>query len=211
MMESKKCHTAFQIFITIRDNKKAYQEQLEEHNTDSTEKKITKELVPMDPEEFDPLDFITPLPTPVKSTLTLAPTSHLTKMYLWFSPWDYEFGKYKENEFRMFVRNKKITAISQQYWYSDLGWSKPENIIKLKSTIRALTDMWASIAQKVPFLDCVVDAFVTSEGKGRLIEFNPYGAHLSSGSSLFNWLTHYDILYGINQKKPFTVRLVGKI
>jgi len=64
----------------------------------------------------------------------------------------------------------------------------------LKNTIKTLVEMWTGIAQKVPYEDCVIDAFITPEGKARLIEFNPFGAHLSSGSSLFHWLTHYDVL-----------------
>ena len=31
-----------------------------------------------------------------------------------------------------------------------------------------------------------------------IIEINPFGAHSSSGSALFNWKTDFDLLYGID-------------
>lgn len=42
----------------------------------------------------------------------------------------------------------------------------------------------------------VLDVVILEDNKVMLIECNPFGAWMSSGSALFDWQKDYDILYG---------------
>jgi len=64
-------------------------------------------------------------------------------------------------------------------------------------------DFHGKIKNAIPFSSYVMDVVVYKDLKVHLIEFNPFGAHMSSGAALFNWLIDGPLLYGeIKRDKP---------
>lgn len=111
--------------------------------------------------------------------------------YVIMMPWNTIIDE--RYEFRIFVVNGKLTAISIQKWFDIIQHTQEE----LKIFKHALSN--------IKFLDSfetktfVADIYVDMETKEcHLIEVNPFGAHCGAGSSLFNWIEDYDILHGNN-------------
>ena len=98
-------------------------------------------------------------------------------------------------EFRVFVFKSKVTAISQQKWYEPIN-IRMDLLISLTEKILNADYSW------IPTGSGVVDVCFINNGKMDLhmIECNPWGNFLSSGSSLFSWIDDYDILYGKNSE-----------
>jgi hypothetical protein len=106
-----------------------------------------------------------------------------------------------QDEYRVFVHNRRVTAISQQ----DLGTPHP---------VIAQTDEPAEYARQVtekilaecsrtviPWLESTgrdsvtLDfAFIGSELEPYVVEFNPFGPEHAAGSSLFHWELNWDKL-----------------
>jgi hypothetical protein len=56
--------------------------------------------------------------------------------------------------------------------------------------------------------DYVIDVAVFPDFSCQMIELNPMGAHMSSGSALFNWSKDYEVLLGkvdIGDKPPIRI------
>lgn len=114
------------------------------------------------------------------------------------------------NEFRVFVNNNRITAISQQDLYNVYptfdNWDKINKIIKLTVdyfetnvkdiiTERSYTYDFAIIDEKFPYF----------------IEMNSFGKEYATGSGLFHWILDEDILYGkIDENSVYFRYTVGK-
>ena len=97
-------------------------------------------------------------------------------------------------EFRIFVVNNKLTAASPQKFWELHQYSSEE----LKSIEHALSNI--SFINSVIYHTFVADIYVNMETQTcHLIELNPFGAHCGAGSSLFNWITDYDVLHGLSQ------------
>ena len=61
----------------------------------------------------------------------------------------------------------------------------------------------------IPYHTFVADVYIdTSTHTCHLIELNPFGAHCGAGASFFNWVTDYDVLYGL---KPAEMRYLSAI
>jgi len=116
--------------------------------------------------------------------------------YLIISPWNNIIDP--RCEFRIFVVNNRITAASpQRYW--ELHQHSSE---ELESFEHALNNI-SFIGNNIPYHTFVADVFIDVETSiCHLIELNPFGAHCGAGSSLFNWYTDYDILYGLTKDAP---------
>jgi D123 len=109
-------------------------------------------------------------------------------------PWNHTLeSKY---EFRIFVVNGKLTAVSQQMWYKLYQYSQDE----LDLIMNALDDL--KFMPDVPYDTFVGDVWIdlqnVNEGdhECHLIECNPFGAQCGAGSSLFEWSNDFDQLYG---------------
>jgi hypothetical protein len=112
--------------------------------------------------------------------------------YLIMMPWNNTLEQ--RYEFRIFVMNNKLTAVSQQYWQDLFQYSKKE----LKIIEHALNNI--TFLNDVPYTTFVGDVYIDLESKTcKLIELNPFGAHSGAGASLFNWIDDYDILHGRSQ------------
>jgi hypothetical protein len=109
--------------------------------------------------------------------------------YLIMIPWNHKIDK--KFEFRIFVVNGKLTGACQQWWSTLFHYT-----IQERDTIQ-------EVLQNIPFLNSVYRTFIADvyidieNRKCQLIEFNPFGAHCGAGSGLFNWITDFDILYGL--------------
>ena len=110
-------------------------------------------------------------------------------------------------ECRAFVREGRITAVSQYTWFHVGDWPSLSEV-QLRDVFSQVQVFWDTVAPHLTVRDAVMDVTVSRVGEVRLVELNPYGAHLSSGSALFHWLDDWDVLHG--KAGPYThVRLVA--
>jgi hypothetical protein len=132
------------------------------------------------------------------------PIEETTKsLTLYFFPF-VEFEKQKE--FRVFVHDQNITAISQQYLYH----SNPDLESSINETSQRIIQSWVEIiildyfeTQVKPFFESrkkssyIYDFCILKQGDvPYFIEENPWGPDGPSGSSLFHWIDHQEILFG---------------
>jgi len=124
-----------------------------------------------------------------------------TEIVLYLCPFIDNLNHIKE--FRVFVCNNKITAISQQAIYdindildklSDV--EKNELIKKWVDII--LNNFEGEIKKKIVHIDSyVMDFAILNDDTPYFIELNSFGKQYASGSALFEWITDYDVLYGL--------------
>jgi hypothetical protein len=151
-----------------------------------------------------------------------------TEAKFYLMPWRDDMVRGRE--FRCFVRNGAVTAISQQHLYTPNPILAP---LKTRTERDQVVANWVRLL--VPFIEgvviprlrhsCLAHSFVTdiallgppplatrgdAEGDGVVdlqrpellrpyfIEVNPFGFEYAAGSSLFNWIEHYPILYGLS-------------
>ncbi len=125
---------------------------------------------------------------------------------LYLIPWESSISD--SNEFRVFVKSNKITAISQQALYSRFV---PESILS-GLNFDKLMEIYAKeiinyfemdISKKITWMDSYTfDIAVILDGSNKLvpifIEPNSFGAESAAGSALFHWICDRDKLYGAN-------------
>lgn len=109
--------------------------------------------------------------------------------WLILKPWNDKIEK--RTEFRVFCCGGKITGVSQQHWQQLFCYSDEE----LAAVEKAITN--AAFLNNAPYFNYVADVWVSfADAQCHLIEFNPFGAHCGAGSSLFEWISDFDKLYG---------------
>jgi len=100
----------------------------------------------------------------------------------------------QDHEFRCYAVDKKLTAISQYQCYCVFpALQNEEHVKKIREAILKFHD---TIKEHIPLNDYVVDFIVFPDYSVNIIEFNPMGPSLSSGSALFNWEKDLDLLMG---------------
>jgi len=100
-------------------------------------------------------------------------------------------------EFRVFVCDKKITAISQQNLYSNVFKNIPNHKELIEKYINIILKYFESdIKNILPYNDFTYDFAILGEDKPFFIEPNSFGKEYAAGSSLFHWERDYGILYG---------------
>lgn len=116
--------------------------------------------------------------------------------YIILKEWNSKFTHNPQFEFRVFVCNSKVTAISQYHCYTPFDWSG------------ILDEEWNTIYKNInnlynrcnKFPNCVMDVYVNqllnNNFNSELVEFNSFGMELASGSALFDWDSDKQILYG---------------
>jgi hypothetical protein len=115
--------------------------------------------------------------------------------YLILMPFNHKIDQ--RYEFRIFVVNNKLTAVSQQNRYELHQFSSKE----LKAIEYSLNNI--SFLDKCPYTTYVGDVYIDIETKTcNLIELNPFGAHSGAGAALFNWIIDYDLLHGLTDTQP---------
>jgi uncharacterized protein len=156
--------------------------------TSSTSGKNEKSIVPFDQpdkildhlmsvEEFDQREF----------------TQDNKHTYIILVPWNTKIDS--RNEFRLFVVDRKLVCCSPQKWWECHNYTDDELTV-IENSILA-----CNIYQDSPYETFVADVYVDFEEKVcKLIELNCHGDHSGAGSSLFNWISDRDLLYG---KSPY--------
>ena len=115
------------------------------------------------------------------------------RIYLF--PW---LAMEKDKEFRIFVHNNSITAISQQHIYSVNDWLNTLEDSEIVSVVgeKILEFFRTNIRSKLEWLhDYVMDLSILETGEPYFIEVNPFGGDYTSGSALFHWSIDHDTLY----------------
>lgn len=110
----------------------------------------------------------------------------------------------KNKEFRVFIHNNKITAISQQSLYdsNDILESLNDNEkdVIIHKWINIINSYYeTNVKQKITHIDSyVMDFAILDDDTPYFIELNSFGKEYASGSALFGWLQDYNILYGLS-------------
>lgn len=105
-----------------------------------------------------------------------------------------------KNEFRIFVCNNKITAISQQNLFEKLF---DENMIaKIPNIINIIIKHFdEEIKPRINWISqYTYDFAIIDNDKPYFIEMNCFGKEYAAGSALFHWLIDENILYGNHEK-----------
>jgi hypothetical protein len=133
-----------------------------------------------------------------------------TELCYYLLPWLSNVDDNKE--FRVFVKNGKVLAISQQHLYQSNSYLQDpttrDSIVAnwckiivdyIHSVVVPRIDHINSYVMDICLLDCEeITPLIHDQDNLQLqpyfIEINPYGKNYGSGSSLFNWITHSHIL-----------------
>lgn len=117
-----------------------------------------------------------------------------TEIKLYLLPW---LNINKKQEFRVFVYNKKITAISQKNLYqrfeNDCSYDNLEKIINNYVTIIS-TYFYDEIIHKIDIDNFTYDFAILDYDTPYFIELNSFGKEYDTGSSLYYWIIDDDIL-----------------
>ena len=105
--------------------------------------------------------------------------------YIILKPWNSLISKY--NEFRLFIWASKVTAATQQHWYTRLDHSQEY----LDTVLNAINSYIHS--PKLPPI-CVLDIVILDNATVIIIELNPW---ICSGGGLFDWAVDSKVLYGL--------------
>jgi hypothetical protein len=120
------------------------------------------------------------------------------KERLFLLPWNDAIQE--RDEFRVFVCEKRITAISQYNIHEDYGL-KHKHLSKLANIIIELVKCKVINTIKTLPPSFTVDVFVhdsDSRSNDIIIEVNSFGKELAAGSCLFHWTKDNEQLYGKN-------------
>jgi hypothetical protein len=127
---------------------------------------------------------------------------------LYFIPW---ITVEKQKEFRVFVYDGRVTAISQQFIGEVNPWLAGKTEEEQQEVCRKIYESHQTdFRQKLQYLgnNYVMDvALVGEEETPYFIEPNPFGAEYSSGSALFHWIFDADALEG---RGEFELRYVDR-
>lgn len=137
------------------------------------------------------------------STITHNPISKcgITSLKFYLLPW---ININVDKEFRVFIYDRKIVAISQQHIYKSNEFLKSLEPHQRISTI----NKWIDIIKKstdllIPKITHIssytMDVAILDDDNMYFIELNPYGKYYSAGSALFHWindnLSEYDTIH----------------
>lgn len=117
---------------------------------------------------------------------------------IYFLPW-LKFNP--DKEFRVFVHNNEITAISAQHLYTINNWLNTlsdKDIAKVINNIQSFFN--DNIKDKLAYLtDYTYDFVFLDDGNsfdnGYFIECNGFGRHYAAGSALYHWIYDHDTLH----------------
>lgn len=129
----------------------------------------------------------------VHSFLDLRTTTDLVDHKIFFFP--YFTGLDKLSEWRCFIFKGKVVAISQTRFYQNHHPGVKDS--NLRELVKQARELWAEIAPTFDFESTILDLDADvreDEFRVRLIEMNPWGAHLGTGSLLFHWIDDKNIL-----------------
>lgn len=112
-------------------------------------------------------------------------------------------------EFRVFVKDNKITAISQQSLYRKNtilnSMNEDDKRIIVEKWVKIITEYFDQvIVKKIDHVSSYcIDIAILKNDVPYFIEINSFGAEYASGSSLFEWVKDREILYGEKEELHF--------
>jgi hypothetical protein len=107
-----------------------------------------------------------------------------------------------EYEFRCFIYNSHITAISQynQGFIKEFQSKEYQQFI-----VERITTFYKSIKDRFPYVDCTMDIVFLNQDEIKIIEFNGFGIEQNVGGCLYNWFQDFYILYNDQGKTDIRV------
>jgi hypothetical protein len=121
---------------------------------------------------------------------------------------DFDIKWNKQCEYRVFVYNGQLTAISQ--YSTEESISEEMKIKNWKEVIHWLeNDIIKPALNVLETRNFTIDIYLKEdENIKKIIEFNSFGYWLAANGCLFNWTTDREILYGIKYKNLICIRLI---
>lgn len=137
-------------------------------------------------------DIIESMVTTIDNHKCFTKDDNICKVYLF--PW-IEIDRNKE--FRIFVYNSHITAISQQNIYNSNNWLYDKNKNYIINIIKKILGFFDTRIKPIyNNSNYVLDlALVGEDNTPYFIEPNCFGKEYASGSALFHWINDSSILY----------------
>jgi hypothetical protein len=107
-----------------------------------------------------------------------------------------------ENEFRCFIYNSHITAISQynQGFIKEFQSKEYQQFI-----VNRISTFYKSLHDRFPYVDCTMDVVFMKNDEIQIIEFNGFGIEQNVGGCLYNWFQDFKILYNDQGKTDIRV------
>lgn len=102
-------------------------------------------------------------------------------------------------EFRVFVANNKVTAISQYNPYCQYDSLCSLNKRGLSNLTKRILDFVEKVDPNVGHKDYIIDVAIKEDGI-YIIELNPFAP--STSACLYSWESDHDLLCGITDEKP---------
>eukprot|EP01124_Arcella_intermedia_P011001 TRINITY_DN17503_c0_g1_i1.p1 TRINITY_DN17503_c0_g1~~TRINITY_DN17503_c0_g1_i1.p1 ORF type:complete len:440 (-),score=92.11 TRINITY_DN17503_c0_g1_i1:51-1370(-) len=99
-----------------------------------------------------------------------------------------------DHEFRCFVHNRKLTAISQYQCYCVFPALADE--AHVRKCRESMIECFEKVKNVFAMDSYIIDLVVFPDYSCQVIELNPFGIDMAGGSGLFNWVKDYDLLYG---------------
>lgn len=129
------------------------------------------------------------------------------ELILYLLPWR---ELHQDREFRVFVCNNQITAISQQHLYSVNETLQTNNELLPRWVDRILAYFETVIKERITHVkNYTIDLVIMEDDETvYFIEINCFGKEYAAGSALFHWILDEEILYGRTNNEEFTVRYV---
>jgi len=118
-----------------------------------------------------------------------------TEITLYFMKW---LDMHPNKEFRIFVKDNKITAISDQHLYTINDWLNTKTDEEIEKMVHKILEYFEeNIKSKMEFMGSyVMDlALIGEEETPYFIEPNSFGKNYASGSALFHWVYDHDALH----------------
>ncbi len=116
---------------------------------------------------------------------------------------------HQDHEFRCFVHNRSLTAISQYHCYSH--FASLQHTGHVQRIRREIILFLSDVVDCFTIPSFVVDIVVHPHTYAcSIIELNPFGRTLSSGSALYNWDKDFELLYGVHRQPP-TMRILKEL
>jgi hypothetical protein len=100
-------------------------------------------------------------------------------------------------EFRVFVYNNHITALSSQHLYSVNGTLSRLSDEQIRPIIvRVLKYFEEVVKSRMEYMkDYTMDLAFTRDGEPYFIEPNSFGKYYAAGSALYHWIYDHDTLH----------------
>ena len=139
------------------------------------------------------------LGTVIKSMVTticthscFRPNDKVCKLY--FIKWNEQI--HKDKEFRAFVYNNEITAVSQQDVLNVSPWIKENDKETIARNIITFFNTYVK-PKMMSIMNYTLDIAITDDGP-YFIEANSFGSQYAAASSLFHWIDDYALLRDSN-------------